>query len=77
MSEHDEQRGGSGCAIGCLLVLLVAPVLYVLSIGPAAFVSSRNPRFEWLWLIYYPLEMLAECWTPLEDALGWYVEMWM
>ena len=34
MSERDEKRGGAGCAIGLVLVLLFALVLYVLSVGP-------------------------------------------
>ena len=42
MSERDEKRGGLGCAItGIVLILL--PVLYVLSIGPAAWLDDRSP----------------------------------
>jgi hypothetical protein len=37
MSERDEERGGSGCAIGLVLAFVFLPVLYVLSVGPAAW----------------------------------------
>jgi len=75
MAERDEKRGGA-VAIGCVLMLLLAPVLYVLSIGPVAMLVNRNDSLQWMSLPYYPLGWLAECYEPIGDALGWYVELW-
>ena len=78
MSERDEKRGGgAGCAIGCLLVFLLLPVLYMLSIGPVAVLVNHNESLQWMGVIYHPLGWLAESYEPIGDALGWYVELWM
>jgi hypothetical protein len=42
MSVREEKRGGSGVAIGCLLMLLFAPVLDALSVGPALWTLAPN-----------------------------------
>lgn len=76
MSERDEKRGGSGCAIGCLLVGLLLPVLYVLSLGPVAWLVNGKDSFQWLVMIYIPLGVLADNCHPFGDALQWYIELW-
>ena len=76
MSEHDEKRGGAGCVIGLVLVSLFLPVLYVLSIGPAAWLVKRTDA-QWICAIYYPLGLLGEYCQPLNDALEWYMKLWM
>lgn len=76
MSDRDEKRGGGGCAIGCALMLFFAPVLYVLSIGPVAWLVVNNESFQWVGMIYLPLGFLAEYCQPLHDAVKWYIELW-
>jgi hypothetical protein len=71
MSEHDEKRGGSGCAIGLVLAFLFLPVLYVLGVGPAAWLDFQFPQPSGVPLIraiYAPLELAAE-FQPIRDAI--------
>lgn len=77
MSERDEKRGGPGCAIGCLLMLLIAPVLYVLSLGPAVWIAGRSPAAESIFVVIYcPLRILSHYSQPISDALDWYIGFW-
>ena len=76
MKERDQKRGGLGCAIvGIVLVLL--PVLYVLSSGPLAwcldhdYVSGNSFR-----VFYYPLICLSGYSPTFEAAWGWYFTFW-
>jgi len=76
MSERDEKRGGSGCAIGLVLALLFLPVLYVLGIGPASWIVDRFPgSHDFLSAIYRPLDVIADRCEPLDDLLTWYQEL--
>jgi hypothetical protein len=79
MSERDEKRGGSGWAIGCLLVgLLILPLLYVIGVGPAAWFDSLLPQPTGSPLIralYAPLVYAAE-YEPIGRAIHWYVSFW-
>lgn len=76
MSERDDKRGGSGVAIGCMLVLFFLPVVYVLSIGPVALLVEHNASLEWIGYLYLPLGLLAEACPPIDDALEWYMDLW-
>ena len=76
MVERDEKRGGSGCAIGLVLVVSPLPVLYVLSIGPAAWMVNGNNPPRTFQAFYYPLAWLAEHSRPFQDALGRYMDLW-
>jgi hypothetical protein len=77
MTERDEKRGGSGVAIGCGLVLLLMPVLYVLSTGPVTWLVNEYPGLEFLGYLYFPLLLAAEYCKPLERAVDWYVDLWL
>ena len=72
-----EQKSGSGCTIGAVLVVVFLPVLYVLSLSSTAYLITRNPALEWLGMIYAPLKMLADHWILLGDVLEWYVDLWV
>jgi hypothetical protein len=79
MSEREEKRGGSGCVIGCLLMLFLLPVLYVLGVGPAAWFDSQLPSpsgSPLLRTIYEPLQYLADKCEPIDSAIHWYVSFW-
>lgn len=77
---HDTPaRSRSGTWIVISLALLV---LYVLSIGPVAWIDSRFPLGDDLWSVlmvfYYPLVLLNESEVPvLAPALQWYVELFV
>ena len=70
MSERDDKRGGAGCALGLVLVFMFLPALYVLGIGPAAWLAEIYPATEPpLIILYFPLMLLAESCTPIDVAL--------
>jgi hypothetical protein len=57
------------------------PLLYVASVGPAAWVVNqpwRSARLLWaLVAIYYPLDRIDRISPqPIRDALDWYVDLW-
>ena len=54
--------------------LVLAPLLYVLSIGPMAFLANKHLTTEWLMNIYLPLMLLPE---PLARPLDHYVQWWL
>jgi hypothetical protein len=78
MSERDEKRGGVGCAIaGIALILFFVLVEYLLGIGPAAVLAKGNPAAaQLLEVIYFPLGWLGQRCRPFEDVLAWYMELW-
>jgi hypothetical protein len=78
MSDGDkrEQRGPFA---GCLAVaLLLLPLLYVLSLGPAVrlFHDSNSPFIGLIAGFYSPLKWLAQNCQPIGDALNWYISLW-
>jgi hypothetical protein len=79
MAEREQKRGGAGCALGCTLVLLLLPVLYVLSIGPAAWFDSQlpPPGSPLLHTLFTPLDYAGETYEPIGVWLDWYVSFWL
>jgi hypothetical protein len=78
MDEREQGRGGSGCAIGIGLVLASLPVLYVLGLGPAAWIASHYPATnDFLESLYYPLQIAARSWDPIAQGLSWYLRLWV
>ena len=76
MEEEREKRGGFGCAItGVVLILL--PALYALSAGPVAWLANGNPSLRWVDTIYYPLGLFAKHCEPFRDSFEWYVRLWV
>jgi len=76
----DEREKKSGGAVGCFILGMVAFMLlpaYVLSIGPMFWLAERNPGLEWLHVIYIPIFLLTEYCQPIDDALTWYMDLWI
>ena len=76
MKRDGKQRGGCLVAtIACLLLLL--PLLYLLSIGPALWLLKEGyfpgPAFG---RVYYPLTWLSEKSQWFGEAIGWYMDFW-
>ena len=77
MGERDDKRGGSGCAIGLVLVFLFLPVLYVLGVGPAVWLDNRYLNgIQFLRAAYRPLLILMERCEPIEIVIDWYIKFW-
>jgi hypothetical protein len=56
--------------------LLVAPLFYTLSVGPAVYIGMRSgSRPDTLRTICAPLIWVNEN-TPLRGPLDWYVRLW-
>jgi len=78
MVERNDKRGGSGWAIALVALLILLPVLYVASIGPACWlfywdvvsIGSFNA-------FYAPILWLGERSELIGDAIRWYVSLWI
>ena len=58
------------CAIACF------PLIYVFSIGPAAWLSIKVPSTQpILEIIYLPIGQLCDSFPQAGEALLWYVEV--
>lgn len=64
-------------AVTAIFVLIISPILYVLSIGPALWMQSNGMIFEelgqLLFPFYFPVRFLHQH-TPLQEPLEWYFE---
>src|SRR5262245_40461888 len=67
---------GSAAAVVCVVILVLVPLLYVASVGPAVWSASRGYIGEWALVVYFPLELLADACEPIGTALERYVELW-
>jgi hypothetical protein len=77
MSERDDKCGGSGCLIAAAVLIFSLPPLYVLGIGPAAWLDSHvSFPVSLLKTVYAPLVFVAENCEPIGEALDWYAELW-
>lgn len=76
MKERDDKRGGSGCAItGIALILL--PVLYMLGIGPASALAKNWPvTSDLVRTLYLPVTVVTDRFLPFQYALDWYIQLW-
>ncbi len=78
MSDADNDKWQAGPLAGCLTVaLLIAPPLYVLSVGPACWLGNNGYLPDELKYFYLPLALLAENCPPIKTALQWYIDLWL
>jgi len=72
--DHDRKRGP---LVGCLVVaIIVLPILYVLSFGPACWLGNNGFLGEEAKILYAPLVLVAEWCPPLKGELQWYIDLW-
>ena len=76
----DKRGGGTAAGMVTIAVLLVLPLLYVLSVGPVAWMAT-NEGMDASWIpmaevIYRPLEMAAE-FPIVGDVIQGYVGLWV
>ena len=79
MDDKPTKRGGGTAVMVLVLVavLIVLPMLYMLSVGPAVWMATSgrmNPKT--LNAIYSPVEWTAKRIPGGGDALLWYVRWW-
>jgi hypothetical protein len=72
---EDRNRDGSRSGGGIALVLLLSPLLYVLSIGPAGWLEKEGFLPRNVRTVYAPVVWLHDH-TPLEKPLEWYGKVW-
>ena len=77
MEGREHKSSGAGCfALGTVIVTL--PVLYVLGIGPATLLANHfDETQDFVGMVYLPLAFVAEYCKPVEDAMNWYVDLWL
>ena len=81
MEERDEKRGGWGCAIGLVLLLLVLlPVVYILSTGPFEWLVGRgylsmDTAEAISGILYAPLRLMTKRCEPLLDFVLWWDQL--
>ncbi len=74
--EKNTKSQGSGAVVVCILMLVVLlPVLYVLSIGPLVrWYPNELPR--WALVFYAPLIWLDENSEAFREFVTWYADLW-
>lgn len=71
-------RGGGIVVVVVTMLLLALPALYVLSIGPAAWLFEREYISQLpLEVIYTPITLVADYCPPVADGLERYVDLWI
>ena len=75
----DKSSKSNAAAILAVIVLLVllSPLLYVLSVGPVLWLHTHG-HFAESWLaIYVPLDNLCNVSPAFELFLEWYLQLWV
>ena len=75
-----EQRGSSSHSVTWILVIALAPILYMLSIPPMAVMCGApiKPPPEWFFIYSQPGEVLYEYSpTPAKTMVQRYAEWWL
>lgn len=81
MDDRPDKRGSGAVAIVLVAVLILLPILYVLSVGPVAWLDSNDslnePMHSVAVIVYFPLSWAVNNGVPIVGpALAAYVEWW-
>jgi hypothetical protein len=61
-----------------ILFLVVAPLLYLLSTGPAVWLVQQGYlSVEWMEKVYAPLGYLVDHWKWFEAVMQWYLSFFI
>lgn len=75
-----QERGSPGVVVLLVALLVLLPVFYVLSVGPAQWLSNRGYLSQGveslLGLAYTPLQLLFNNWEPFRNLMIWYLAFW-
>ncbi len=66
----------SPAAVLVAIAVILLPLGYVLSLGPAIWLHQHGVLSEYARVIYAPLEFLHDQCKPIGDALEWYAGLW-
>lgn len=81
MGERDVENSDRRHVPWMIVCLVALPIVYVLGIGPAAWVyhvvEPPAPIADLLVRIYAPLERVCEQTEPLSRLFEWYLELWV
>jgi hypothetical protein len=74
---HRPPQQSRGMAALALVLLLLFPIAYVLSVGPACLLVNEHILEEQvLETVYAPIIIVSD-WSPtIGECMGWYVELW-
>jgi hypothetical protein len=75
---EDRNRGSMGGPIATVMAALVLlPLLYVLSCGPAVALMTRGYLSEEAFnVVYFPLRLAAQSSSWIGRPLEWYAQLW-
>lgn len=73
----EDKRNSGVWLAGSLILLLVLPILYVLSLGPYASVYGRSPDPDWAMTLYAPWIWLMEHSELAARILRGYMRLWI
>jgi hypothetical protein len=77
MCAHGNKQGRSAAGVVMLVVVVLLPVLYVLSIGPAEWLAAHGYCSEdAIGYAYGPVVLLYNISETAELVIDWYVELW-
>jgi hypothetical protein len=72
----DESRKSAAPVVAAVLLVLLSPVLYIISIGPAAWLVEKEIiSGEHAELFYFPICMAADNSPTVMSVLEWYLEL--
>jgi hypothetical protein len=76
--ERGKRRNAAPMAIALIVLLVVLPCVYVLSIGPIAYlVNHGHPELaETANNVYYPIFWLCDSCAPIGRIVVAYMELW-
>lgn len=76
MSKKNKNKSHRRVYFVGIAVVIALPLLYVLSIGPAAIIYKKCPKSHHAFLeFYHPVIWLYEN-TALQRPIGWYAHLW-
>ena len=75
--KNDRKESGGGCAVLVVVGLAMLPILYILGIGPAYWLTIHGFLSEEIANgFYYPLNYLGERSQLFHDSVEWYLSFW-
>jgi hypothetical protein len=75
--EANNRRPRSALAVWLSMALMLSPVLYALSIGPAIWLQGHGfIHPDTTRLLFAPLARICESFGPLNDVANAYIDLW-
>jgi hypothetical protein len=73
--DQPEQLTRSSHAVWLSVALLLLPLAYVLSLGPAVWLNDRGYLPDWVGVVYGPIDWLYITFPPAKTFFDWYLEL--